>query len=108
MKALWPKIQAWRERRRVLTLERWGRTRVKGKPRFMIWTTVWFASLMTAWFTLTDGLRHGGYYFEHLALNISTALIGGFIVGLLTWWTSKSKYFQYLHERRDRDSRSTR
>lgn len=72
------------------TLERWARTRAKGKARFVIRSTTIYGGGMTLWFALTDYLFHRG--FRYLLLTLIYFSIVSPILSLAAWWSNEGKY----------------
>jgi lysylphosphatidylglycerol synthetase-like protein (DUF2156 family) len=87
---LWGKYRAWRERRKQSGLERWGRTRAKGKMRFVIGYSIVFAVTVIVLTSLAD------YYydrkFSHLLLRTIIWSITALIFSLVLWSLSERRY----------------
>lgn len=90
MKNLCATFQAWRERRKQKHLERWARTRAKGKARFVIRTMIIYGGGMTLWFALTDYLFHRG--FRYLLFTVIYFSIVSPILSFVAWWSNEGKY----------------
>jgi len=88
MKTLIKRFQAWRCRRHLDRVARWGRRRVKGKAHFVIRVSLIWGGGMVLFTSLYD------YYFQG-AIKISKIIyfsIAGPILGLVSWWINEGEF----------------
>ena len=83
-------LRAWFARRRQDRLERWEKTRAKGKARFVLRVTAIWGGTMIVGMSLANYFLHRGV--SQILFTFIYFLVVGPIVGLVSWWTNEGEY----------------
>ena len=84
MRRWWEKYQAWKERRRFNTLQKWSQERLEGKARYVLRSTLIISMIyLTGSEIFSGGAGLGTIIVWHVA---------GFGMGLYQWADNETKY----------------
>ena len=86
------RIRVWRLRRQQHSVERWSRVRAKGKARFVIQSALSFSLVMLVANALGDYYDDSGIQFPRFLYKQIYFVLGGVLLGFVSWWTMEGRY----------------
>ena len=90
-------ISEWNDRRwRTHGVKVWERRRAKGMRLFVLMFGAMWGAWMIIVMSLVEYLMDGTIRAESLKFKVPIYLIGGFIVGLVGWWSNENKYRKHI------------
>ena len=100
------KIQAWRSRRQLRSLERWERMRAQGKARFVFGGALAYGLTMAGIIDVIDNVFDGGTQFSTLLYYAIVYPVMGIVMAHVIWWDMEAKYKNALIQARVKASPS--
>lgn len=100
MKAWLNRIRSWRARSKLRSLQRWEKTRAKGRGRFVVETALAYGFIMVGITDVYENLFYGHNYVSlgHLLYYLLT----GIPIAWFVWSGAENEYQRALKEAREK------